>query len=402
MNQVTVVGAGFSGLSLAYQLQKSGFTVEVVEGRNEPGGMLQTLRAENGLIETAANAILADRAIEELFKDIDVPLADRKPERRNRYVFWKEPRRWPLGAVTTAKLTWMMGKARFSRREVWPEPFETVYDWARRTVNAEFEERLLSPALQGVFAGDPKRLSASLALTSLLGDRAPAGSLRGSVAPRDGMGGLMRGLADTLKNRGVKISYGQNFEMKEKVDRPVVLCTSAWTAAEIVKDAYPELSEDLRHCESLSLVSVTCFFSRHQKDLKGFGCLFPTSQGFKSSGVVFNDSIFSNRSEARSETWILGGALQPGIVALSDDELKEAILKDREKLIGVSSGPLEVQITRWPRAIPHYTVQWERILKNLNIPHPLFLHGNYLGGIGLSKIYQRSIRLAGQMKEIYG
>jgi oxygen-dependent protoporphyrinogen oxidase len=78
--------------------------------------------------------------------------------------------------------------------------------------------------------------------------------------------------------------------------------------------------------------------------------------------------------------------------------LLEIIAKDREKLTGRKAEPLSFKITRWPRALPHYTVQWEKQLAGLEVPKLIYLHGNYLGALGLSKIYQRSIKLAARIK----
>jgi oxygen-dependent protoporphyrinogen oxidase len=331
-----------------------------------------------------------------LFRDLNLPLAEARIERKNRYIYWKTPRRWPLTVWTTVKLTWAMGRARFGRDEILPNPGETVYEWSLRTVNEEFEQRLLSPALQGVFAGDSKRLSATLTLGALLTERAPRGKLRGSIAPLEGMGTLIEALAQKIRELGGQIHYGREFDWQEKDIK--VIATSAWAAADLIQPHNSELSENLRHCESLSLVTATLFFEKHQDDLKGFGCLFPRSQGFHASGALFNECVFSSRSAHRSETWILGGALQPGLIAKTDEELLELIAKDREKLTGRKAEPLSVKITRWPRALPHYTVQWEKHLANLEVPKLIYLHGNYLGALGLSKIYQRSIKLAARIK----
>lgn len=396
MKTIKIAGAGFSGLTLAYQLLRQGMQVEVYEKQPRPGGLIGSKHSEHGLIETAANAFLADQSIEDLLNDLKVPVAECKPERKNRYIYWKSPRRWPLSALTTAKLTWVMGRARFGRDAVFPKAGESVYEWANRTVNAEFEERLLAPALQGVFAGDSKRLSATLTMGSLLGERAPKGKLRGSIAPRDGMGALLEALAKRVQDLGGQIHFGE--ELVWRSDELKVLATSAWSAAEIVKPHLPALSESLRHCESLALVTATLFFEKDSSDLKGFGCLFPQSQGFKASGALFNECIFSNRSSIRSETWIMGGALEPGLIAKTDAEILEIIAQDRAKLTGKVSRPVSANITRWPRAIPHYTVQWEKRLAQLEVPKPLYLHGNYLGVLGLSKIYQRSIKLAKRIK----
>lgn len=402
MNTIQIVGAGFSGLSLAYQLRKRGMAVSVVEKSSQPGGLISTKRSDLGLAESAANAILADAEIERLFEDLKVPFASQLPERKKRFVFWERPRRWPLSGLTTAKMVLALSQARFGNKAVMPKEFESVADWSLRVVNAEFEQRLLSPALQGVFAGDPKRLSATLTLSSLLGGGAARGKLRGSVAPEGGMNQLITALRETLEKDGVQFRFDQEFQLEKSPVEPVVLCTSAWAAADLTAKIEPQLSEQLRHCESLPLVSVTCFFETSTEDLKGFGCLFPPSQGFQANGVIFNDCVFSGRSKLRSETWIFGGALQLGAAAFSDEQLRDAILKDRSRLMASKTTLLEMNVTRWPRAIPHYTVQWERFVRNLEVPKPLFLHGNYLGGIGLSRIYQRSIKLANELQALYG
>ncbi len=405
MKPVAIVGAGFSGLTLAHHLRKRGLEVQLFEKQDRAGGLINTHASGLSLSEAAANAILNDSEIEKLFADLNLPFAARKPERKKRYIFWNTPKRWPLGLWTTLKALWMILQIRLGNAEVLPREAESIHDWCRRVVNAQFEERLISPALQGVFAGDPKILSAKLTLSALFTGRAPAGKEKGSIAPPEGMNQLMQTLRRRLEADGVPIQFNHDFDLKGLGgDQIVVLCTSAWTAADITKDTHPELSEQLRRCESLPLVSVTCVFEKSETDLEGFGCLLPPQQNFIASGVIFNDCVFENRSQKRSEAWILGGALQLGAAGWSDEELINNILKDRARLMPGSEGrrPLEFRVHRWPRAIPHYTVQWEKIVKTLKVERPLFLHGNYLGGIGLSRIHRRSIELAEQIKDIYG
>ena len=176
-----------------------------------------------------------------------------------------------------------------------------------------------------------------------------------------------------------------------------MLCTSAWTAARLVQGP---LKADLARVESLPLVSITAFF-KPGRDLRGFGCLFPARENFHALGVLFNDCIFEGRSRERSETWIFGGAGHPDICQLSDAQLIERIVSDRHRLNGREEYPLASHITRWPRALPHYTVEWEKTLRTLNVERPLFLHGNYLGALGLGAILARSKALAQEIKELY-
>lgn len=402
MKQVSIVGAGFSGLTLAFELHRLGFKVKIHERHKRPGGLLGTSQSAFGLAETAANALLANHEIEELFEELKVPFAERLPQRKRRYIYWEGPRRWPLSKTSTAKLIWTAAKIALGKTEAFPHAGETVHEWAKRALDPEIEERLLQPALQGIYAGSTKQLSAALTLQSLMQSKAKKGRWKGSVAPQGGMNQLIEHLEGFLKETGTEFHYQTDFTLPEFITEPTVICTNAWSAAEIMKSKDPQLADKLSSCESLPLVSVTSFFESNPNDLEGFGCLFPPSQGFSASGVLFNSSIFNGRSKMRSETWIFGGSHLPECVTWSDERLVETIVKDRQKLTGRFELPRNSEISRWPRAIPHYSVKWETTLKNIKAKPPIFLHGNYLGAIGLARIYSRSRELAQQMKEMYG
>ena len=255
---------------------------------------------------------------------------------------------------------------------------------------------------RGIYAGDPRKLSASLILNSLSKNRPPKGYYRGSIAPLGGMGVLINGLVEELRASHAEIHLRSTFKMPEYITTPLVIATNAWNAADILSTSHPQAAELLRQCEAVPLVRATCFFEKTASDLEGFGCLFPTPQQFHSLGVVFNSSIFPDSSKYRSESWILGGALNSAIVAWSDEQVIESILNDRERLTGTRERPLSFPIHRWQRAIPHYTTAWESAVKSLNNRPPLFLHGNYLGQLGLSRILNRSMQLAQEIKAAYG
>jgi oxygen-dependent protoporphyrinogen oxidase len=58
-----IIGAGISGLSVAYFLQKLGKPYLLLEASNRVGGYLQSIREGNYLFELAANSILADEEV---------------------------------------------------------------------------------------------------------------------------------------------------------------------------------------------------------------------------------------------------------------------------------------------------------------------------------------------------
>jgi len=400
MKPVIIVGAGFSGLTLAYALRQLDVPVRIFESASGPGGLIATKKSNYGLIETAANAMLADAEVERLFHELGLEFAVPERSRRKRYIFWAKPRRWPVGLWTTLKLIRVPIFRFLTIDHVRPHAGESVAGWCERVINEKFLKRVLAPALQGVFAGDVDKMSASIAIGNMF-KKHRRGRRRGSIAPRRGMGDLIRALTEDLKNRGVEIEYGVSYKLTERPEQPTVVCTSVWAAAQIVSGYDPELAGSLAMCECLPLITVTAFFEPHRKDLQGFGCLFPESQGFHSLGVLFNDCIFAGRSNVRSETWILGGSKNMGVADLSDDDIKRQILHDRGKIVFERSDVKEWNITRWPQALPHYTVAWEDTLRRLKVNRPLFLHGNYLGQMGLSRIQHRSTALAKQLKDLY-
>jgi len=192
-----------------------------------------------------------------------------------------------------------------------------------------------------------------------------------------------------LRHSGVEISLSETAPFN--ATQPTVLCLSASAAAEYLADASPDLAQKLARVEMLSLLTATCFFDKGAASLKGFGCLFPHDQGFRARGVLFNDCIFEGRGPAHSETWIFGGALDRDVVTLNDEEITSTILEDRARFYRQHDNPLAVHIKRWPNVLPHYSVDLERTLVKLPQPPPnIALIGNYLGRIGLAKIFERA------------
>jgi oxygen-dependent protoporphyrinogen oxidase len=257
------------------------------------------------------------------------------------------------------------------------------------------------PALGGIYAGDPDQLSASLIfgkakMPDHLSTTKPAkGQLHGTVAPPQGMQQLIEGLVDYLSRNGVELVF--NHDGEPQPEEQTIVCLSASATTKYLANVAPEFARVLSEIRMLSLATVTSFYSPEAAQLKGFGCLFPRDQGFRARGVLCNDFIFEGRGPAHAETWIFGGALDPDVVNLTDEEFAQAIAEERERFYGRHDEPIEMRVTRWPNALPHYTIELERILTMLPAPPVnIALVGNYLGKIGLAKILERSAFVADQ------
>jgi oxygen-dependent protoporphyrinogen oxidase len=398
--QVRVIGAGFSGLVTAYYLVKEGFQVQILEGDSRAGGLIRTIQTEHGPVETAANGLRNSVRLEAMCADIGVPLQPTRREARARFIFRGEPKRFPLSGPEVLKLGFRFAASATSLR---PRRFETIVNWGRRVIGAAATDYFLAPALGGIYAGDPGRLSASLvfgqaALPDHLQTTRPfKPKLHGTVAPPHGMQQLIDGLREYLERAGVDFVF--NHDSHIEPGEATIVCTSARAAAECLAEVAPQLSESLQQIEMMPVVTATCQYKAAAARLKGFGCLFPRGEGFRARGVLFNECIFDGRGPAHSETWIFGGALDPDIVQLSDPDLIKLIAGERERLYGVVDEAIGIHLTSWPAALPHYSIDLERILTQLPPPPPnVALVGNYLGRIGLAKLIERAAFVAREFR----
>ncbi len=399
--QVKVIGAGVSGLATAYYLVRAGCHVQVVEKTSRPGGLIRTIATEHGPVETAANGIRNSVRLEAICADIGVPLIPTRREARARYIFRGRPKRFPLSPAEALQLGFRVA---VSATRLRPQPFETINAWGRRVLGDAATDYLLAPALGGIYAGDPEKMSASLIFgkavlpAHLATSRPMKARLHGTVAPLKGMQQLVDGLRQHLEKSGVEFVF--NRDLKIEPGDHAIVCTSAPAAADCLAAVAPELSAGLGQIEMMPVVTVTCQYEPAAAKLEGFGCLFPRSEGWRARGVLFNEYIFEGRGPAHSETWIFGGALDPDIIHLTDPQVIELIENERQRLYGERREAIGIHLTRWPEALPHYSIELEKILTQLPPPPPhVDLVGNYLGRIGLAKLLERASFVAGKFKD---
>ncbi len=402
---VTVIGAGFSGLSAAYELNRAGYSVEVIERAAEPGGLIATLRTDWGLVETAASGALSTVRLEALAQDIGVQLLCPARTARKRYIYRGAPSRFPLRAGEVPRFAAFVARLALNRAAVAPRPQESVRAWATRVMGAGAAHYLVEGALQGIYSGNPERLSASLILGRFFRKtpREPRPRQRGIVAPAGGMGELVTALHRKLQERGVAFRTQSAFAFDGPPRHPHVIATGAASARALLDDVAPGLARAMRSFELSTMLTITAFFTGHC--IHGFGCLFPPSERRRALGVLVNTDIFPNRSKDYvSETWILGGATGASAVRaadlmqLDDARLIDIVVEERRSAFGKDERPAGYRVTRWPEAIPHYSVDLELALPVLERgADNLFLHGNYMGHIGLAKILDRAAALPQQL-----
>lgn len=388
---VQVIGAGISGLLCAYYAVEKGYDVEVYDSAGQPGGKIQTQHGKHGLMESAANAILADGLVESVADKIGLKLIAKEPTANKRYIYaLGTVRRWPLGILDSLRvlrfmLLWKLGSA-----SIQPRSQETLKSWSDRVFSSAVTEHLLGPACQGIFGVDAQPLSARLIFNYFFAKTPRArGKLRGSVAPEGGMGQWVECLVQYLREKNVRFYFSQPAQIDS--GKIVILATDLQNAVQILKQQNDNRWTILSAVPLVDLFSVNVFYKqRPSEQAPGFGVLFSRSENLLPLGVLLNSDIFCNRAkEAHSETWIFGSST-PELQGRPDEYFMTNIQAVRQKLWNTSDAPEEYKINRWPGAIPLYGLELEKALTKLTSQSQgtgPYLMGNYLGELGLNRLF---------------
>ena len=100
-------------------------------------------------------------------------------------------------------------------------------------------------------------------------------------------------------------------------------------------------------------------------------------------------------------TLIVGGARNPELVGLSDDELEKVCLAELELTMGIKAAPVFSFASKWARAIPQYMVgHGARVAKleaEVAALGGLHLGGNSFYGIGINDCTARAEVLGPQV-----
>lgn len=410
--EVTIVGAGISGMLAAYALDKEGYRVTLLERAERPGGLIRTRRTQLGLAEAAAHSLLASSEVTNLCRELGIELLEIRKDSRARFIV-RDGRlsKFPLHLGETAST---LARAAFARSENGLGGL-SLEDWARKHLGEAALQYLLTPFVRGIYGAQPAEIGVAAAFPmlavphgqTLIGSmlrksfkrRAPENgkkqqeSSKRMVAPKGGMGELVERLEKHLEARlGERFRRGVN--ITSIPDGPnVILATPAYVTAQLLEDEAPALSRKLREIHYTPIVSVTAFVRRADftRPISGVGALVPKCEGRKCLGILFNSSSFEGRvldeSEYASFTILIGGSAEPEKVSATDAEIKEIVRSELAELLGIKAEPVEMVINRWPRAIPQYSTAlpevWQTARDTWCARPGRMLFGNYTGQVSL-------------------
>jgi oxygen-dependent protoporphyrinogen oxidase len=193
---VAIVGGGIAGLSAAYELQRRGCSVRVLEAGERPGGVIRTERFDGWVVDCGPDALLAQKpGGVGLCRELGIAdrlITTRLP--RTAYVL-RDDRLHPLAegsflgfplsfrALATSSLFTAAGKVRMAAevgmpRRTWHEDDdESIGAFVRRRFGHEAAEYLADPLLAGIHAGDADELSVRTLFPRLVDAERQSGSV---------------------------------------------------------------------------------------------------------------------------------------------------------------------------------------------------------------------------------
>ncbi len=400
--EATVVGAGISGLLAAYELDRRGYRVTLVEASNRAGGLLRTDSNRFGLAEAAANSLLGSTAVLQLCEDLGVELVAVRKDSRARYILRDgQLRKFPLSFKETAGV---VGRAAFARAGNHSNALD-LKAWGTKHLGPAAVDYLLTPFVRGIYGVQPQEVGVVAAfptlmvspgqtlLENMVRKKLVKGSKKsksaGMLAPKLGMSYLVSKLEARLEqNLGRRFIKGVAID--DLPDAPnVVLTVPAYRAAPLFAPAFQRLADKLHLVEYTPIVSVTAFVKRDSlaQDLRGVGVLLPATEKRNSLGILFMSSSFPGRvvdeSRYASFTIMMGGSAKPEWINATDEQIRVVLQQELAEIVGLRDEPAELVINRWPRAIPRYSTGlpelWQTARETWCAEPGRVLFGNYTG-----------------------
>jgi oxygen-dependent protoporphyrinogen oxidase len=459
--RIVIIGAGISGLSVAYRLQQQApeAHITVLEQTERPGGTAWTLREDGFQLEIGPNGFL-DSKPSTLQLCRDLGLGDRlvlgsEGAARNRFIHQgSELKRLPngIGSLFTSNLLSWRGKARLML-EPWRRPGpvgadESITKFVRRRAGQEAADVFADALVTGIYAGDPQLLSlpACFPRASVLErehgslmrgfiktarQRRRAAVARGEVYERPGkMWSLRGGLRVLIEAMNASLKkeplYGINARALERTGNSaraawlvqgegqtcweadaVILTCPAPAQAALLAGLDPVLADEVAAIPYNRVAMIGLGYRRRDVpvSLNGFGYIAPQNTRRDVLGVQWCSSIFPERAPQGAVLLraMCGGWHRADVVGWDDNRLLNAVRADLKQTLKITAAPIFARIIRWERAIPQYHVghlaRLQRIDERLRNLPGLFLGGNAYRGVALNDCTEQGELLAKRVRE---
>lgn len=432
--RIAVVGAGVSGLTVAYRLAREDADAEpvVLEAADRPGGKLTDVVVGGLRLPAGADSFVSRKPwAVDLCRELGLDLE--RPGSSGAFLWTPaglvpmladaafgipadvgDVLRWP-GVSGRGRRRALLDLVKGRRRRGGDE---TLGALLRRRLGAEATERAVAPLLEGLFAGDADRLSVAATFPELADWEATQGSLiRGSQAARrrardadpgpmfarpvGGVAALPAALAEALGDRvrpSCEVSsivprgprWAVRTERGSTIDADaVVLAAGAATCRRLLEPVARRAAADVGAIPAVSTGVVLLVYGRGTRDAfpDGTGFVVPRGRAPMTACTWLSnkwpDPAHEDRAVARC---FVGGVGAEDVLDSPDRDLIDACARHLAALVEVPAAPEHAAVVRWPGAMPQYELgHLERVARiREHLPPGIFVTGQPFDGAGVA------------------
>jgi oxygen-dependent protoporphyrinogen oxidase len=171
----------------------------------------------------------------------------------------------------------------------------------------------------------------------------------------------------------------------------ICLALPAYISSRLLSTVDPQLAAELTEISYASSAIINLGFKRDDipHPLDGFGFVVPFIEKRSLIACTFSSVKFAGRAPTGQVLLraFVGGALQPELLELDEDQLLARVLGDLRDLLGIERAPLFSEVTKWQRSMPQYHVghleRVKQIEERVAALPGLVLAGNAYSGLGI-------------------
>ncbi|MDH4187698.1 MAG: protoporphyrinogen oxidase [Nitrospira sp.] len=278
---------------------------------------------------------------------------------------------------------------------------ESLACFFRRRMGRQAFERMLEPLMAGIYAGDAEEMSVQATFPRFVELEQQYGSvIRGMMTVRkagspaatagpkrtmfvslkNGLSDLVTALVRRLTEQGVSLRGGTVVDaLRVRSHQPgrwmydvilndgsalsvdsLVLATPAYVSAELVRPLTPIAGGLLEMIPYASTATIAMAYPRAAVAgaAEGFGFVVPRAEGRDLIAATWTSLKWPHRAPADQllVRCYVGGVGREAILQLGDQALVARVREELANMCGVAAEPTYVEVNRWMKAMPQYTL----------------------------------------------
>jgi oxygen-dependent protoporphyrinogen oxidase len=411
--QIIVVGAGIAGLVAAYELQKAGIQVIILESSHKSGGRMVTERINNSIIDTGAQFLSSGYPIiSSLIKELNIeshfrPTSPHCSIIKNGKIHtfrYDNPFSLLFSGLLGFK-DWlrfgMNGKKLYNATKTIPvnnfsawHQFDNqhCFEWSSDYYGTRITEYIIEPMLEAFYFQQPRQTSKALAiaLNTFGNDKSKTMTLAGGIALLPArLSEKLNIIYDSpveeivMNHQSVSIKTAEQEYRSQKI----ILATPAPVAAKIFGQANKQ-EKKLLATQYSSTLNITLGLKKplsSKKLSRTYGFWIPAVERKNIAAIA----IESNKNNDRVSTGellniMLSGRAGKEMLQMEKEEILDTIFKELKPWFpNISEHIAFTRITRWPYAEPMSPIGRSKNINTyreaINNKTRIFLAGDYMG-----------------------